>query len=262
MSRLSAELAAYEAQAGAAADWLAALPDADFAAPSVLPGWDVRTLVGHLAASKAGLVEGLRPAASRRRPRPSEYVRAYRPAADAITAVTKQLTGDQTPAELIAQLREPVAAPDGVADGTVVAGPRGSITALDFARVRVLDLVVHCDDLSRSLPERDPMPLPRAGLGSTGAAARRDPRGAGARTLGRGARAAVHRGAGDRRAAAHARHAAERRGGGSGDMAAPRDRPRVVRRRGRPWAGCAPAAPAPTSAPYLPGPVLTDAFGT
>ncbi len=49
----------------------------------------------------------------------------------------------------------------------MVAGPRGSITALDFARVRVLDLVVHCDDLSRSLPDRDPLPLLRAGLGSS-----------------------------------------------------------------------------------------------
>jgi uncharacterized protein (TIGR03083 family) len=167
VSRLCAELAAYQAQALAAADWLAALPAVAFAAPSVLPGWDVRTLLGHVVASKAGLVEGLRGRGEPPATPPSEYVRAYRPAADDITAVTKQITADQTPAELLTQLREPVAASDGLADGRVVAGPRGPITALDFARLRLLDLVVHCDDLSRTLPDRDPLPLPRDALGST-----------------------------------------------------------------------------------------------
>ena len=167
MKRLAAELAAYTAQAVAAADWLAEVPAEAFGAPSVLPGWDVRTLVGHLVASKAGLVAGLMTRGVPPATPPSEYVRAYRPAAEAITALTKQVTGDQQPDELLAELREPVAAPDAVADGTVVAGPRGPITALDFARVRVLDLVVHCDDLSRSLADREPMPLPRPALAST-----------------------------------------------------------------------------------------------
>ncbi len=49
----------------------------------------------------------------------------------------------------------------------MVDGPRGPITALDFARTRLLDLVVHCDDFSRSLPDRDPVPLHRAALAST-----------------------------------------------------------------------------------------------
>ncbi len=31
-------------------------------------------------------------------------------------------------------------------------------------RTRVVDLVVHCDDLSRSLPDRDPVPLRRPAL--------------------------------------------------------------------------------------------------
>jgi uncharacterized SCP-like protein len=49
----------------------------------------------------------------------------------------------------------------------VIDGPRGPITAVDFARTRVLDLVVHCDDLSRSLPDRDAVPLDRGALAST-----------------------------------------------------------------------------------------------
>ena len=51
-----------------------------------------------------------------------------------------------------------------VADTAVVAGPRGPITALDFARTRTVDLVVHCDDLSRSFPDRAPVPLLRPAL--------------------------------------------------------------------------------------------------
>jgi uncharacterized protein (TIGR03083 family) len=167
VSRLAAELAAYEAQARAAADRLAGLQDEDFAAPSVLPGWDLRTLIGHLTASKTGLAAGLATRGTPPALPPSEYVRAYRPAADDISAMTRQITGDQAPAALLAQLRESVPAPEELADGTVVAAPRGPMSALDFVRVRLLDLVVHCDDLTRSLPAGDPVPLPRAALAST-----------------------------------------------------------------------------------------------
>jgi uncharacterized protein (TIGR03083 family) len=167
VSRLAAELAAYEAQCSAAVDTLSSLRDEDFAAPSVLPGWDLRTLIGHLTASKAGLAAGLATRGAPPALPPSGYVRAYRPAADDITAMTKQLTADQPPAALLAHLREPVPAPAGLADGAVVAAPRGPLTALDFVRVRLLDLVVHCDDLTRSLPDDHPVPLPRAALAST-----------------------------------------------------------------------------------------------
>ena len=47
---------------------------------------------------------------------------------------------------------------------SIVAGTR---RALDFARTRVLDLVVHCDDFSRSVPQRPPVPLRRAALASS-----------------------------------------------------------------------------------------------
>lgn len=167
MSALADALAAYSAQAAAAGDWLDALPADAFAAPSVLPGWDVRTVVGHLVASKEGMVAALPTRGGGPVLPPSEYVRAYRPAADDITAVTKQFTGDRAPAELIDRLREPVTAPHGLADATVVAAPRGPMTAVDFVRTRLLDLVVHCDDLSRSVPGRQGLPLPRAALGAT-----------------------------------------------------------------------------------------------
>lgn len=167
MSRaaLPAVLDAYATQCRALADHLAGLSEDTFAAPSVLPGWDVRTVVGHIAGSKAGLSSYLATRAEPPAVPAAQYVRAYAAAAQDITEQSIAATGDSTPAELIAQLRVPLADP--VPDGTVVAGPRGAITALDFARTRVLDLVVHCDDLTRSLPGLDPVPLVRPALAVT-----------------------------------------------------------------------------------------------
>ncbi len=166
-SRIVAEVDAYQEQAAALADWLAELPLEAFAAPSVLPDWDVRVLVGHVVGSKAGLGHHLT-TRSADRPLPvATYVQAYAPAAAEITAASVAVTSDQSPAELIGRLREAIPVPDDLRDGSVLAGPRGATTALDFARTRVLDLVVHCDDLQRSLPAAAPVPLLRPALGST-----------------------------------------------------------------------------------------------
>jgi uncharacterized protein (TIGR03083 family) len=164
---LAADLAEYAAQASVLADWLAELPEAAFAAPSVLPGWDLRTLLGHIVGSKEGMTEWLVTRSADRPLPPATYVRAYRPAAADISAQTVAITGDNPPVALLERLRAPLAAPDGSAAGTVIAGPRGPVTARDFVRLRVLDLVVHCDDFARSLPDRDPPPLARAPLATT-----------------------------------------------------------------------------------------------
>ena len=164
--KVDAEVRAYEAQCRLLADWLAALPVEVFAAPSVLPGWDVRTLLGHVVGSKDGLAHHLDIRADGPARPAFDYVRAYAPAAAEITAATVAITGDRSAPELIARVRAPIARRE-LADGTVISAPRGAITALDFARSRVIDLVVHCDDFSRSLPERDPVPLSRPALAST-----------------------------------------------------------------------------------------------
>jgi Bacterial SCP ortholog len=59
------------------------------------------------------------------------------------------------------------AAADGVAPRTTIVGGRGPITARDWAITRLVDLVVHCDDLTRSLPDHEPMPLLRPALAAT-----------------------------------------------------------------------------------------------
>jgi len=165
-----AEAEAFVAQSAALADWLAELPDGAFAAPSVLPGWDLRTLLGHVAFLQHGLAARLAEP-SDEAPLPlAAYVRAYRPNAAQIDEATRQWVGERRPAELIVALRDaaPVlAAARDVRPKSVLAGPRGPITAPDWVLTRLIDLVVHCDDFARSLPERDPVPLLRPALAAT-----------------------------------------------------------------------------------------------
>ena len=164
--KIAKEISGYTQQCEALAGWLAALPASAFADASVLPGWDLRTLLGHIVGSKDGLAHHLGTRSPDSPVPPATYVQAYAPAAAQITAATVEITGDRAPAELIDALRTPVEAGTAV-DTTVVAGPRGAITALDFARTRLLDLVVHCDDFSRSVPSAEPVPLVRPALAST-----------------------------------------------------------------------------------------------
>ncbi|SHG15042.1 TIGR03083 family protein [Jatrophihabitans endophyticus] len=164
--RLAAALAEYGAQAAALADWVAALPTPDLERAGILPGWTVRVLVGHVASSKEGLVHHLDTRGEGRAVPAASYVQAYAPAAADIAAASVATTGADGRDELVARLRAPLPTTE-IADATVLAGPRGPITALDFARTRVLDLVVHCDDASRSLPGHDPVPLLRPALATT-----------------------------------------------------------------------------------------------
>ncbi|MEO9137920.1 MAG: maleylpyruvate isomerase N-terminal domain-containing protein, partial [Jatrophihabitans sp.] len=167
--RLVTELESFLAQSVLLVEWLDALAPEDFASASVLPGWDVRLLVGHLVHLQSGLARRLRDRSSQVPFPMAEYVRRYAPAADDIAAATIATTGARHHVELINSLRDggPIReAADGVADRTAITGGRGPITALDWARTRTIDLVVHCDDLSRSLPGRPEVPRHRAAMAS------------------------------------------------------------------------------------------------
>jgi uncharacterized protein (TIGR03083 family) len=162
--RLPAEIAAFREQSTTLADWLSALPTAAFARPSVLEGWDVRTLVGHVVLVHRGLAARLADPTDEPAVPAAEYVRRYRLAAEHIAENTRATAGDLPPAELTTQLRDADSAPTDVSGRTVIMGGRGPVTALDWVRTRTVDLVVHCDDLSRSLPDADPVPLRRPAL--------------------------------------------------------------------------------------------------
>jgi hypothetical protein len=68
---------------------------------------------------------------------------------------------------MIGQLRDTsavLAAGAEVPARAVVAAGRGPIAARDWVATRIVELVVHCDDLSRSLPDVEPVPLRRPAL--------------------------------------------------------------------------------------------------
>lgn len=156
-------------QSHSVVQWLAALSDADFAAPSVLPGWDLRTVTGHLVLIHTGLLRVLeRPTGSAGLPL-AQWVRRYRRDVEQIQVATTDATADHRGSELVARLATALTALDErLSDEgslpAVVEAPRGPSTTADFLATRVVEVVVHADDLSRSLPGREPVELSRRAL--------------------------------------------------------------------------------------------------
>ena len=135
-------------------EWLA---DEDVLSRTDLPvglgDWVVGDLVAHLGLGLR-LVTGIGPATDDVRPITlGEYVAAYPPAAGAIAGQTEELQvelGADVLAGLDAIAAEAFAH---LADVTtpVVLARRGPITRDDYVRTRLLELVVHGDDLARAL---------------------------------------------------------------------------------------------------------------
>lgn len=148
------------AQARLIRNWLTELPFEDFGRASVLPGWDVRLLTGHVLLQLTGLRRRL-DQPSDERPLPvHEFVRRYRDDVEALDFATLETAADRTPVELLSTLDQTVHGLTGrLAEPMpdVLDTPRGPISAVDFLTTRVIELVVHADDLSRSLPERAPI---------------------------------------------------------------------------------------------------------
>ena len=155
-------------QSRATRGWLRALPASAFDQPSVIPGWRVAELTGHLVLVHRGLAAALgRP--SGKRPLPAEeYVRQYAPNADALNAATLEAAAGASGPGLVDRLDEAVdLATAALATSplpAVLRGGRGPISAEDLIDTRIIEVVVHSDDLSRSLPEHAPVPLQRAAL--------------------------------------------------------------------------------------------------
>ncbi len=148
--------------------WLAAAPVEVFATATVLPGWDVRALVGHLLVMHEGLLAVLnRPS----RDQPMEMwalVGRYAAAADEIGRAAGERAGADDPDALLARL---AATTESLAAGfaraslpAVVLTPRGPGRLGEFLRTRILDLVVHTDDLARSLEDPASVPMERKAL--------------------------------------------------------------------------------------------------
>lgn len=129
-------------------------------APSALDEWTVRELIAHTGRSfKASLtmrhVDGEDALSIR------QYVAAYPAAAESVALGARELAAsieDDLLGGVDDCAREGLAALDALV-GPVVRGPRGAITLDDFIVTRVLELVVHGDDMERSVLEVPPAPL-------------------------------------------------------------------------------------------------------
>lgn len=143
--------------------WLALrgwLDDADVLDSGELPtglgAWSVSDLVAHLGLG-LGMLTEITPAEPGTEPMSfGQYVGHYPPAAEAIAVGTRDLAAELQ-SDLLAGLdriaAESFAAIDAV-DWPVVLGRRGPLTYADYLQTRLLELVVHGDDLERAIDAR------------------------------------------------------------------------------------------------------------
>jgi uncharacterized protein (TIGR03083 family) len=130
-------------------------------------GWRIRELTAHLVLVHRGLAAALGRPSAERPLSAEEYVRQYAPNADALNAATLEVAAEATGMQLVDRLDEAVdlaAAALALPLPPVVRGGRGPITGKDLIDTRIVEVVVHSDDLSRSLPDREPVGLQRAAL--------------------------------------------------------------------------------------------------
>jgi uncharacterized protein (TIGR03083 family) len=147
--------AALSAQARIVVSWLSTVDSPEWTEPSILPDWTVGALVGHVVDVLRGVPVLLSRAGSGR-PRP---LAAHFPAETATPSA-----GDR---DEVVQTWGGVAGPDLVAAAgaaaealdlalgsvpAVVAVRTGAASGTDVLLTRIWELVVHADDLSRSLP--------------------------------------------------------------------------------------------------------------
>lgn len=124
--------------------------------PSVLPGWTVQDLIAHVARAMSALTDvepigdGTQPIAL------AEYLGHYPERAQEIARSTREMAHQIAGAPL-QELRERVGLALvrlrdlGTDDDAVIGARRGALTLRDLAASRLIELVVHTDDLVRSL---------------------------------------------------------------------------------------------------------------
>ena len=166
--------------------------------PSGLPGWDVHTLLVHIALQIDALPRLLsmpEPAASVPEVDLSTWARSTAGKADELDREhprggrARHGPGAARVDEAVEEL-EPVLESAVRADVLLPHG-FGAMRALDFTVTRLVELVVHSDDLTRATGVR--VPLDRMALASVCAASDRHAGGEGPGPLGRGAHPAVRR---------------------------------------------------------------------
>lgn len=166
--QLSKLVASLMAQARQLYNFLDGVGPDDFERDSILPGWDVRTLTGHLVLSQIGTLRLLDQPAEESPLPAADFISHYRRDVAAIDAAAGEFIGDHSGQQLTRRLRRLIPDVESRLTGPLprmIDTPRGPVRTRDFLRTRVVELVVHADDLSRSLADHDPVVLDRNALG-------------------------------------------------------------------------------------------------
>jgi uncharacterized protein (TIGR03083 family) len=149
--------------------WLHGLAPEAFKRPTVLPSWSVLQLAGHLVLVHAGLRQSLDEPIKGRALPIHEFVQRYRRDVEMITAATLEASTGLTAPDVLARLEAVVddlaiRLEAGVEMSQVINTRRGPTTIEDYIATRIIELVVHTDDLNRSLPEAAAAELRRGAL--------------------------------------------------------------------------------------------------
>lgn len=155
-----------DAAVAALGGWLdaelpALAPDA-LAAPSVLAGWTVRDLVAHLVLVADSVVR-LEPLA---RSTPvlsvADYLAGNPAGAPAVAERTRAdcASTDDLAAAYLRRWQQAAERLDALGSVPAVRARRGPVRTADFVLTRVVEVVVHADDLARSLPDAPAPALP------------------------------------------------------------------------------------------------------
>jgi uncharacterized protein (TIGR03083 family) len=150
--------------------WLCELPADVFEHPTVLPAWNVRQLAGHLVLVHAALAASLEQRTRDAALPIHEFVTRYRRDVEMIMASTLEesagLTGPEVVGRLESSIDDLAAKLEGeVQLSRVVMTRRGGPTTIeDYLATRIVEVVVHTDDLNRSIPGVAPATLQRCAL--------------------------------------------------------------------------------------------------
>lgn len=161
--------AVLEAEWAVVRPWIDTIPEAAMDRPSVLEGWTVRDLIAHVSTGIA-VISAAEPSEA---PAPTvghaDYVGSYPAVADRIAEGARRLAAERRD-DLGALLDSAWAGVMAAADGwgtderRLVEVKRGTVRVSELLQTRILEVLVHGDDLARSVPEIPPPAHDRGAL--------------------------------------------------------------------------------------------------
>ena len=135
--------------------WLQGLAPEAFERPTVLPGWSVRQLAGHLVLVHTGLAQSLDQPTREPALPIHEFVKRYRRDVEMITAATLEVSADLSGPEVVAQLESAI---DDLA--SQARGGRPDVASDQYQTRSDHDRGLPCDSHRRAnRPYRRPEPL-------------------------------------------------------------------------------------------------------